>query len=127
VPDLPEDKQEHCQVTIGDDQVFVTAGLGDTRFSVESGGDTFILDWNTRTWKELEPFPEILMNGAACGLANNEIVVAANWKWFIFPLDDLTWRRGPALPANVEDLVYAQIGDTFVAVGGSQYNTNEPV
>jgi len=125
-PRLPTNKQEHCHITIDRSKIFVAAGQGyDDGDIIESGEQTLILDWNTNTWDEFEQLPNYRLEDVACGLVNNEVVVAASEESYIFSLDNLTWREGPPLPENLKGLSYTQIGNTFLAVGGFIDNDEE--
>jgi len=115
-PLLPEEKSQHCQVTVNSTHVFITGG---------NTYGTFMYNIDLEEWIILEDSPVPLVEGA-CGLLENptfgpEILVARSQKSYIFSLTDLTWRDDPEfpLPKVTMNLSYAQLSDGFAAIGGS--------
>ncbi len=114
-PTLPVEMSYHCQLTINSTHVF----FADTY----STGTAFLLDWNQQKWIELPPTR--IRNYMSCGLINNpengiEAVIVEDGVTDIFNFRDEEWKTGPTVESF--DLAgYAQIGDTFVVVGGNGY------
>ncbi len=111
----------HCQLTINSTHVFFADTL-DT-------GNAFLLDWYEQTWSELPPMTVDRLY-MSCGLINNpengiEAVIVEGGVTEIFNFRDEEWRTGPTVEFFSE-AGYAQIGDTFVVVGGwSNYEGDE--
>ncbi len=112
-PTLPIPMYIPCQLTINSTHVFF-ADTVDT-------GNAFLLDWNEETWTFLPPMT-VNRYYMSCGLINNpengiEAVIVQDGVTEIFNFRDEEWKTGP----TVESFVfagYAQLGDTFVVVGG---------
>ncbi len=112
-PSLPIEMNYHCQLTINSTHVF----FADT-FAT---GKAFLLDWYEQTWTELPPMTvdRYLMS---CGLINNpengiEAVIVEDGVTEIFNFREEAWRTGPTVE-SFNQAGYAQVGDTFVVVGG---------
>ncbi len=114
-PDLPTLMFLHCQLTINSTHVF---------FAEDNNKPAYLLDWTTQSWTELPNMNED-RDWPSCGLINNpenglEVVIVEDGTTEIFNLNDLTWRSGPSV-TEFDEGSYAQIGDTFVVVGGQDY------
>jgi len=115
---LPTEKDSHCQVTLDDNNIFITAG---------GTQDTFMLDWAKQTYTILDDIPKIPnrdMDYPTCGLINNllygpEVLVALRDANFIYSLANASWKDGPPLPEYTSDLIRAQITKGVVAIGGT--------
>ncbi len=112
---LPIEMYIPCQLTINSTHIF----FADT---LSTGMSTaFLLDWYTQTTTELSPMT-VEREYMSCGLINNpengiEAVIVENGFTEIFNFRDESWRTGP--PVNIFKYAgFAQIGDTFVVVGG---------
>jgi len=117
-PDLLARKEDHCQLTVGDDHIFVTGGY--------ESDTTYMMDWSKQAWNASNPIPNFDMAGAACGLANDDVVVVAKEEFtFLFSLADQSWSAGPPLPRSLRGLSSVQVGETFVAIGGWSAETEE--
>ncbi len=114
-PQLPIDMFIHCQLTINSTHIFFV----DTYFT----GNAYLLEWNSQTWTELPPMTGF-REYSSCGLINNpengiEAVIVEDGSSEIFNFRDETWRAGPYVDQFEFELAgYAQVGDTFVVVGG---------
>lgn len=106
-PDLPEPLDEHCQVTLDNDVVFI-------------GSDhltCYLLDWRTKEWRML-PDPSTTRSQPACGMIRNsdngqEVVIIGKNSSEILNLNDLTWRNGPSLPNFFDGGAVLQKRTTF--------------
>ncbi len=111
-PSLPIEMYVPCQLTINSTHVF----FADTW----STGNAYLLDWYEQNWIQLPPMT--VRGYMSCGLINNpengiEVVIVEDGVTEIFNFREEEWKTGPAV--EVFDLAgYAQIGDTFVVVGG---------
>ncbi len=126
-PELPETMQYHCQVTINDTHVFVS----DIDLLYGSSGGTYLLNWEDKTWAQLETLRN-LKDRPACGLARSEskgveIVVVGDGESEIFSLESMSWRSGPDQSFPTSVLTAAQLRKTFLVVGGSAGDSNETV
>ncbi len=115
-PSVPSFMYRHCQLTINSTHVF---------FADDYNEPAYLLDWVTQSWIELQHMNED-RDWPSCGLINNpqnglEVVIVEDGVTEIFNLNDLTWRSGPSVTAFDEGS-YAQIGDTFVVVGGQDFS-----
>ncbi len=112
-PTLPIPMDSHCQLTINSTHVF----FADTRHT----GKAYLLDWYKQSWTEL-PRMTVDRKYMSCGLINNpengiEVVIVEDGTTEIFNLRDEEWKTGPTLE-SFDMAGYAQIGNTFVVVGG---------
>ncbi len=112
-PMLPKRMFRPCQLTINATHVFFTDMAGSRR--------SYLLDWRRQTWTDLPTMPRY-RDDPSCGLINNpdnglEVVVVEDGYTEIFNFNDLEWRNGPTAP-DIDEAGSAQIGDTFVLVGG---------
>ncbi len=112
-PRLPTPMYDHCQFTINSTHVFFV----ETYLT----GQSFMLDWFAETWTEL-PGMTVDRTYPSCGLIKNpenglEVVVVQSGVSEIFNIRDESWRTGPPVEYFF-DAGFAQIGDTFVIVGG---------
>ncbi len=120
-PTLPIPFTDHCQLTINSTHVFF-ADTWNTRRA-------FLLDWYSQTWTELPPMTVERLY-MSCGVINNpengiEAVIVEGGVTEIFNFRDETWRIGPTVEV-FGDAGFAQVGDTFVVVGGYSFDeTNE--
>ncbi len=114
-PSLPQEMHEHCQLTVNSTHVF---------FAMPYSPSSYLLDWYEETWTELPP--TTVGNGnQMCGLINNpenglEAVIVEDGYSEIFNFNSLAWRDGPTLEP-FDQAGFAQVGDTFVLVGGWSY------
>ncbi len=111
---LPIPMYNPCQLTVNSSHVFIA--------DTDSTGSAFLLDWNAQTWSVL-PRMTVDRNVMSCGLINNpengiEVVIFEDGVTEILNLANETWRLGPTAEA-IDFASYAQIGDTFVMVGGN--------
>ncbi len=118
-PSLPIQMYSHCQLTINSTHVFF-ADTFDT-------GNAFLLNWYEQTWTELPPMT-VDREHMSCGLINNpengiEVVIVEDGVTEIFNIRDEEWRTVSTTVESFEEASYAQIGDTFVVVGG--YSNDE--
>ncbi len=116
-PLLPIEMTDHCQLTINSTHVF----FADTHAT----GNAFLLDWNSQTWKELPPMT-VDREHMSCGLINNpengiEAVIVEDGTTEIFNFREEAWRTGPTVSREFDLAGFAQIGHTFVVVGGRTY------
>ncbi len=105
--------RDHCQLTVNSTHVFF-ADTCDT-------GKVYLLEWDEQTWKEL-PQMTVERDYMSCGLISNpengiEVVIVENGVTEIFNFIDEEWKTGPTVE-SFDWAGYAQIGDTFVVVGG---------
>ncbi len=112
-PSLPIEMYLPCQLTINSTHIFF-ADMYDT-------GNAFLLDWYEKTWTEL-PLVPVIRGFLSCGLINNpangiEAVIVGDGVTRIFNFADEEWKTGPTVE-SIRDAGSAQIGDTFVVVGG---------
>ncbi len=121
-PSLPIEMYYPCQLTINSTHVFFVDTY-DTR-------NAFLLDWPKQTWTELprKRFDNFLMS---CGLINNpengiEAVVVEQGVTEIFNFRDEEWRTGPTVE-YFQEAGSAQIGETFVVVGGYSLDEQSPM
>ncbi len=116
-PTLPAAMYNHCQLTVNSTHVF----FGNKEGSYPS----FLLNWENQEWTELPT----RTNGGyfpSCGLINNpenglEAVVVEDGHSDILNFNTLQWRAGPSLEYSFDRSGSAQLTDTFVVVGGSNY------
>ncbi len=118
-PSLPIAMSYHCQLTINSTHVFF-ADTYDT-------GNAFLLNWYEQTWAQLPP-TTVDREYMSCGLINNpengiEVVIVEDGVTEIFNFRDEEWKTGPTVE-YFDHASYAQIGDTFVVVGGENDNFN---
>ncbi len=111
-PDLPFAMTAHCQLTVNSTHVY---------FVNFNDRPAFLLDWQTQTFTEMPPYNDDRY-AISCGLINNpengpEVVVASKGTSEIFNFESLTWRVGPDTVYS-QYAGYAQVGDTFVMIGG---------
>jgi len=111
---LPSNFVSHCQVTVNSSYVFLSGGTESLR--------TYLLNWDTKEWERLDPFPGNIQTGITCGkvtLADGNEEVVAIWRGetFIFSMETLQWRNGPSFEA-FSDTSTVQVGNSFMAVGG---------
>jgi len=112
---LPSEYSSHCQVTVDSSYIFLTGG---------GEGRTFLIDWNTKEEQELKAFPGNHEAGISCGKVTlddgtEEVVTVEGGESYIFSMDTLLWRPGPAF--GTQSLISTvQIGNTFLAVGGDR-------
>jgi len=114
-PQLPSEKEGHCQVTLNSTHFFITGGGYDDV-------DTYIFNYGSLEWNNQQKLPEI-MASAACGLVLNEngeqeIVIAKDFSTFVFSMANSEWREGPLLPQSFTNGASVQLRDTFLIVGG---------
>ncbi len=112
-PTMPEYMYGHCQLTINSSHIF---------FADCEDRLTYLLDWDTQKWTQLESMKEFRDNYCGCGLIYNdimgqEVVVAGYGTSEIFNLNDMSWRDGPELPYG-RGYASAQLANTFALVGG---------
>ncbi len=112
-PTLPIEMSYHCQLTINSTHVFF-ADTGDT-------GNAFLLDWYAQTWSALPPM-SVNRDIMSCGMINSpengiEAVIVEDGTTEIFNFREEVWRTGPTVE-RFDYAGYAQIGDTFVVLGG---------
>ncbi len=112
-PDMPQDMYGHCQVTINSTHIFFVDIIHQT---------TFMLEWSTEEWTQLDDMRGYRDHGCGCGLIRNEengeeIVVAGYGSSEIFNLVTMKWRDGPDLH-YAHGYASAQLEDTFLMVGG---------
>ncbi len=112
-PSLPIPMYVPCQLTINSTHVFFV--------DTYDTGNAYLLDWYEQTWTEL-PTMTVDRYRMSCGLINNpengiEAVIVEDGVTEIFNFRDEEWRTGPAV-GSFSLAGYAQIGDTFVVVGG---------
>jgi len=115
-PQLPFEKEAHCQVTVNSTHIFFAGGVG------PNYDKTFMLDISKQEWIYLESI-NMGAYAPACGLINNaafgpEILYAAGTRSFIFSLTDLVWKEGPPLPEDLYFVASAQLTDGILAIGG---------
>jgi len=96
LPSLPEGFSDHCQLTVNEKFIFFS-GSAHKR-------DTFLLNWETQEYIQLDKIPEEV-NYPACGILNNpfeglEFLVATGADAFIFSLKDLSWREARVFPVR---------------------------
>jgi len=111
---LPKVKDSHCQVTVDDNHIFITAG---------GTQDTYMLNWEEQTYAILDYIPEPAMDYTVCGLINNfiegpEVLVAVKEKSYIYSLANSSWKDGPPLPESISDLSRAHPTKGVAAIGG---------
>ncbi len=119
-PPLPQQMNQHCQLTVNSTHVF---------FADNFNSPSYLLNRYEGTWMELPPMNE-RREYQICGLINNpenglEAVVYEDGVTEIFNLNDLTWRYGPPLRL-LERSGYTQLTDTFVIVGGFGMYSADP-
>ncbi len=112
-PPLPTKMFSHCQLTVNSTHVFFAEPLAD--------GISFLLDWQTQTWKQLPP-TTATRHFQGCGLIDNpingkEAVIVKNGISEIFNFETESWRDGPSVDV-IDQAGFAQIGGTFVMAGG---------
>ncbi len=112
-PSLPIPMYQQCQLTINSTHVF----FADT----QTTGKAYLLNWNEEIWTEL-PSMTVDRFAMSCGLINNpengiEAVIVEGGVTEIFNFRDEEWKVGPTVEF-FNNAGYAQIGDTFVVVGG---------
>ncbi len=114
-PTAPVDMFLHCQLTVNSTHVF----FANSRTMTSS----YLLEWSTQTWTELDPPYYSEFHVPSCGLINNselgtEAIIVEDGKSEIFSFQDLMWRQGPTLP-DFDFAGTAQLEDTFVLFGGN--------
>ncbi len=112
-PLLPKEMYSPCQLTINSTHISFTDTF--------STGIVFLFDWYEETWTELPPMT-INREYMSCGLISNpengiEAVIVEDGITEIFNFRDEEWKTGPSVE-SFDYAGYAQIGDTFVVVGG---------
>ncbi len=112
-PSLPIPMLRPCQLTINSTHVFFV-DTGNT-------GNAFLFDWYEQKWSDLPP-TTVYRTYMSCGLINNpengiEAVIVEDGVTEIFNFRDEEWKTGPSV-VSFDSAGYAQIGDTFVLVGG---------
>ncbi len=115
-PLLPIPMYSHCQLTINATHVY----FADSRDT----GKAYLLDWFEQKWTEL-PSMTIDRDQMSCGLINNpengiEVVIVEDGVTEIFNFRENEWKSGPVVE-YFDEASSAQIGDTFVVVGGENY------
>jgi len=116
LPSLPEGFSDHCQLTVNEKFIFFS-GNTHTR-------DTFLFNWETQEYIQLEDMPEGV-NDPACGILNNpfdgpEFLVATGYDAFIFSLKDLSWREARLFPVKARFLTSVNVDGGILAVGGAE-------
>ncbi len=114
-PSVPTPLHYHCQLTINSTHVF----FADTYYT----GNAYLLNWYEQTWTVLPPMTVDIHGLMSCGLINNpengiEVVIVEDGVTEIFNFRKEEWR---IISPSIESFGYAgyaQIGDTFVVVGG---------
>ncbi len=119
-PTLPIPMRYHCQLSINSTHVF----FADTHYT----GNAFLLDWYQQTWTVMPPMT-VEREFMSCGLINNpengiEAVIVERGVTEIFNFRDEKWKTGPTVE-SFDEASYAQIGDTFVVVGGYSYDESD--
>ncbi len=112
---MPESMYGHCQVSINETHVFFADGVN---------GTAYILDWSTKEYSLLEDIPgnpnkDYITCGAIYNNLNGqEIVIVSRGSSSIFNVLNMTWRQGPDVEIEFVMASAAQLGSTFVVVGG---------
>ncbi len=122
-PDIPTTMRGyHCQATVNRTHVFfansATGGTG--------GGDTYLLNWETKEWTQLADL-ERKRSNPACGVAHSqdkgtEIIVTSLGASDIFSINTMQWRVGPTIQetSSLSGHAVAQFSSTFMIIGGHE-------
>jgi len=112
-PPLPIQAADICQLTINGTHIFFT-----------NGQETFLLDWYAQDYTILHE-QNVRYPALICGYLDNpdfgpEVLVGLGTESYIFNLDDVAWREGPAMPVQIGHAAVAQLSDGFLMIGGTE-------
>ncbi len=116
---MPTGVRYHCMLSLDESTLIVLGGEPQPSSPI---GDAFLIDTATGEVSQLPSMPTP-REGFACGLVNTDesgplVVVASGDTADILDLESAIWRPGPPLPKYIIHQKSAQLGNSFVSIGG---------
>jgi len=119
-PVMPDGKADHCQVSIDNNYVFVTAGTSEA---------TYLLDWRNQEFTILRDMPVRVSspvcgttrhyNGATAGDFKVDVLVRGLDRTYFYNLNEKVWILAAPFSEEIDGSSSAQISQGVLSIGGT--------